>query len=131
MKKPKIIEIVFIQAGGGHVSAMNALKTELAKYYAAPEWDIRPVNLRDVLEPVDLIHKSTKKLSALRENLEEASPRFRNALRDDSFVPLALKLLTKETHAEDVYNDMLKAGKTDGLNFLLFVLQGYIKLRSR
>jgi UDP-N-acetylglucosamine:LPS N-acetylglucosamine transferase len=131
MKKPKIIEILFIQAGGGHVNAMNALKTELEKQYAAPEWDIRPVNLRDVLEPVDLIHKSTKKLSALRENLEEASPRFRNALRDDSFVPLALKLLAKETHAEDVYNDMLKAGKTDGLNFLLFVLQGYIKLRSR
>lgn len=131
MHKPKIIEIFYITAGGGHFSTMNALKSELSKRYPYPLWEIRPINLREVLDPIDLIHAGTKTLKVLRDNLKSASPRLRRALDQEKFGSLAMTLAFRERHAEDIYNDMLKAGKTDGLKFLLFMLQSYIKLRFR
>jgi len=129
MNKPGIIEIVYFNAGGGHVSTMEALKTELEARYPLPGWQIKPVNLQEVLKPIDLIYKGTKKLSSLRENLEEISPRLRPLPRE-LLTSLSLKLAARAIPSEEVYNLMLKSGETDGLSSLLFILQNFIKLMS-
>lgn len=51
------IDFVFFDAGGGHRSAATALKTSLAAQ--RPDWDVRLVNLQEMLEPIDPLYVLT------------------------------------------------------------------------
>jgi hypothetical protein len=51
------LTIVFHDAGGGHRSAAGALKTVLEAQYHP--WNVRLLNLQELLEPIDFVHKAT------------------------------------------------------------------------
>jgi hypothetical protein len=51
---PKI-DLVFFDAGGGHRSAANALKLVIERQHRP--WDVHPVNLQEILDPLDLFRK--------------------------------------------------------------------------
>jgi hypothetical protein len=51
------LTIVFHDAGGGHRSAAGALKTVLEGQYQP--WNIRLLNLQELLEPIDFVHRAT------------------------------------------------------------------------
>ena len=53
----KTIELVFFDAGGGHRSAANAL-CEVAKREQRP-WDMRMMNLQELLDEMDIFRKLT------------------------------------------------------------------------
>src|SRR5260370_32053799 len=53
----KRIDLVFFDAGGGHRSAANALN-RIAGQQNRP-WDVRLVNLQEVLAPLDIFKKIT------------------------------------------------------------------------
>lgn len=51
------LTIVYHDAGGGHRNAAGALKTVLeAQEYP---WNVRLLNLQELLDPIDLVHKAT------------------------------------------------------------------------
>ncbi len=52
-----IVELLFMDAGGGHRASATALKT--AAEHQGRRWRIRMTNLRDVLEPTDFIRRFT------------------------------------------------------------------------
>jgi len=52
-----IIDLVYFNAGGGHRAAALALEASLAEL--RPHWQVRLVNLTDVLDPQDLFRKLT------------------------------------------------------------------------
>ena len=53
---PRSVQLVYIDAGGGHRSAATALQTVIKNRF--PRWDIKLLNLfEDVLRPIDLVHK--------------------------------------------------------------------------
>ena len=56
-KGMKTIELVFFDAGGGHRSAANAL-CEVAKREQRP-WDMRMMNLQELLDEMDIFRKLT------------------------------------------------------------------------
>jgi hypothetical protein len=51
------LTIVFHDAGGGHRSAAGALKTVLEAQYHP--WNVTLLNLQELLEPIDFVHKAT------------------------------------------------------------------------
>jgi Glycosyltransferase family 28 C-terminal domain len=51
------LTIVFHDAGGGHRSTAGALKTVLEAQYHP--WNVRLLNLQELLEPIDFVHKAT------------------------------------------------------------------------
>jgi Glycosyltransferase family 28 C-terminal domain len=51
------LTIVFHDAGGGHRSAAGALKTILEAQYEP--WDVKLLNLQELLEPIDFVHRAT------------------------------------------------------------------------
>ncbi len=51
------IDLVYVNAGGGHRSAAVALETAIRGEY--PDWQVRLVNLFEVLDPQDLFRKTT------------------------------------------------------------------------
>jgi Glycosyltransferase family 28 C-terminal domain len=51
------LTIVFHDAGGGHRNAASALKTVLEQQYHP--WNVRLLNLQEMLEPIDFVHKAT------------------------------------------------------------------------
>lgn len=53
----KRLDFVFFDAGGGHRSAANALKA-IIEQQARP-WEIRLVNLQEILDPLDIFRKYT------------------------------------------------------------------------
>jgi len=53
----KKLDFVYFNAGGGHRAAANALKTVIEQQ--ARPWEIRLVNLQDVLKPLDVFRKYT------------------------------------------------------------------------
>ena len=53
----KKIDFIFFDAGGGHRSAANALKAVIEK--EGRPWEIRLVNLQEVLDPLDIFRKIT------------------------------------------------------------------------
>ncbi|NDQ57673.1 MAG: galactosyldiacylglycerol synthase [Acidipila sp.] len=53
----KRLDLVYFDAGGGHRAAATALAMVIEKQVRP--WEIRPVNLQDVLAPLDLIRKLT------------------------------------------------------------------------
>ena len=53
----KKLDFIFFDAGGGHRSAANALK-QVIEEQRRP-WDVRMVNLQEVLDPLDIFRKIT------------------------------------------------------------------------
>jgi len=53
----KRLDFVFFDAGGGHRSAANALKAVIEQQ--GREWEIRLVNLQEILDPLDIFLKYT------------------------------------------------------------------------
>ena len=53
----KRLDFIFFDAGGGHRSAANALKAVIERQQRP--WDIRLVNLQEVLRPLDIFRKVT------------------------------------------------------------------------
>jgi hypothetical protein len=53
----KRLDFVFFDAGGGHRSAANALKAVIAQQ--GRPWEIRLVNLQEILDPLDIFRKYT------------------------------------------------------------------------
>jgi Glycosyltransferase family 28 C-terminal domain len=51
------LTIVFHDAGGGHRSAAGALKTVLESQYHP--WNVKLLNLQELLEPIDFVHRAT------------------------------------------------------------------------
>ncbi len=51
------LTIVFHDAGGGHRSAAGALKTMLEGQYQP--WKVTLLNLQELLEPIDFVHRAT------------------------------------------------------------------------
>jgi 1,2-diacylglycerol 3-beta-galactosyltransferase len=54
---PRAIDFIYIDAGGGHRAAATAL-AEVIRGQERP-WDIRLLNVQDLLDPIDFIRKST------------------------------------------------------------------------
>jgi 1,2-diacylglycerol 3-beta-galactosyltransferase len=53
----KKLDFVFFEAGGGHKAAANALKSVIQQQNR--EWDVRLVNLQEILDPLDVFRKYT------------------------------------------------------------------------
>ena len=51
------LTIVFHDGGGGHRSATGALKTVLEQQYHP--WNVTLLNLQELLEPIDFVHRAT------------------------------------------------------------------------
>lgn len=51
------LDFIYFDAGGGHRSAALALKSVLAR--VQPSWQVRLVNLQEVLDPLDIFRKVT------------------------------------------------------------------------
>ncbi|HEX4750210.1 MAG TPA: glycosyltransferase [Bryobacteraceae bacterium] len=51
------IDFIYFEAGGGHKAAANALQSVIAS--EGYQWDIRLVNLQEVLDPLDVFRKVT------------------------------------------------------------------------
>jgi len=85
------LDFIYIDAGGGHRSAVLALSEVIASRY--PSWQINPINLfQDVLRPIDPIHR-----------------------------------LTRIRRSEDIYNSILKSGRTYGFTTMLRVMHKMIR----
>jgi 1,2-diacylglycerol 3-beta-galactosyltransferase len=57
LSQPKRIDFLFFDAGGGHRSAAIALKTVTEERYG--DWEIRLLNLQEVLDNLDIFRKVT------------------------------------------------------------------------
>src|SRR5271155_1151539 len=53
----KTIDLVYINAGGGHRSAATALETAIRDQ--ARDWQVRLINLFEVLDPKDVFRRTT------------------------------------------------------------------------
>src|SRR5271170_4219572 len=51
------IDLIFFDAGGGHRASATALKALAEQEQRG--WQVRMVNLRDILEPIDVFHRLT------------------------------------------------------------------------
>src|ERR1700722_17865736 len=56
-KRNCVLDFVFFDAGGGHRSAANALKAVIDQQDR--QWEIRLVNLQEILDPLDIFRKYT------------------------------------------------------------------------
>ena len=65
---PRKVDLIFFDAGGGHRASATAMQSMLEQDRRA--WEVRMVNLREVLEPIDII----KKIARVR--VEDAYNRF-------------------------------------------------------
>ena len=52
---PSNVDLIFFDAGGGHRASATALQSMLERHRRA--WNVRMVNLREVLEPIDIVKK--------------------------------------------------------------------------
>ena len=55
--RPALVQLIYIDAGGGHRASAAALRAVLAE--VRPEWRVEMINLRDLLEPIDFIRRLT------------------------------------------------------------------------
>jgi 1,2-diacylglycerol 3-beta-galactosyltransferase len=53
----KRIDLIFFEAGGGHRAAANALNSVMAGQHRP--WDVKLVNLQEILDPLDIFRKYT------------------------------------------------------------------------
>jgi hypothetical protein len=58
LQPTKRLDFVFSDAGGGHRSAANALKAVIQQQ--GRPWEIRLVNLQEILDPLDIFRKYTR-----------------------------------------------------------------------
>ncbi len=56
-RQPRV-DLIFVDAGGGHRASAAGLKAILEQQNRP--WDVRAVNLREILEPIDVIRKVTR-----------------------------------------------------------------------
>jgi 1,2-diacylglycerol 3-beta-galactosyltransferase len=54
---PARVQLIYIDAGGGHRASAAALRAVLAE--VRTEWRVEMINLRDLLEPIDFIRRLT------------------------------------------------------------------------
>ena len=54
----KQLDFVYFEAGGGHKAAANALKSVVEQQQR--DWEIRLVNLQEILDPLDIFRKYTR-----------------------------------------------------------------------
>jgi hypothetical protein len=106
----KIVEIIYFDAGGGHRNAMNAIARRIERHQ--PGWIVRPVDLQKVLEPIDPVHRLTQRVSQSLHRL---------------LVPVAPKFHFAPWQAQDIYNNALKRGATQGLGTILPILQAFVR----
>src|SRR5271170_5502102 len=57
LQPTKRLDFVFFDAGGGHRSAANALKAVIEQQ--GRPWEVRLVNLQEILDPLDIFRKYT------------------------------------------------------------------------
>ena len=57
LENVKKLDFVFFEAGGGHKAAANALKSVIEQEQLP--WEVRLVNLQEILEPLDVFRKYT------------------------------------------------------------------------
>jgi hypothetical protein len=107
---PKTIEIFYFDAGGGHRNAMHALSRLIAAEH--PDWSVVPVDLQQLLEPIDPVNRLTRRLTGSLKRL---------------LVPVAPNIDFADWHAQDIYNTALKRGTTRGLGTILPILQGFVR----
>jgi UDP-N-acetylglucosamine:LPS N-acetylglucosamine transferase len=110
----RTIEIIYFDAGGGHRNAMHALSRLLEKQH--PDWRIVPVDLQKLLEPIDPVHRLTRRVTGSLQRL---------------LIPVAPKLNLSGWQAQDIYNTALKRGTTRGLGAILPILQGFVRRYSQ
>lgn len=106
----KTIEIFYFDAGGGHRNAMHALSRRIAAQH--PEWQVVPVDLQRLLEPIDPVNRLTRRLTGSLQRL---------------LVPVAPNFQMATWQAQDIYNTALKRGTTRGLGAILPILQGFVR----
>ena len=54
------VDFIYFDAGGGHRAAATALKAVIDEQKRPPaEWDVRMVNLQEILGPLDVFRKVT------------------------------------------------------------------------
>src|ERR1700676_4991533 len=53
----KRIDLIYFEAGGGHRAAANALKAVIPEQHRP--WDVKMVNLQEILDPLDIFRKYT------------------------------------------------------------------------
>ncbi len=58
MKTNLTLDFIYFDAGGGHKAAATALQSVIAA--EGYEWDVRLVNLQEVLDPLDIFRKITR-----------------------------------------------------------------------
>ncbi|CAN7397753.1 glycosyltransferase [Rhizobium sp. LjRoot254] len=110
----RTIEIIYFDAGGGHRNAMHALSRLIEKRH--PDWRIVPVDLQKLLEPIDPVHRLTRRVTGSLQRL---------------LIPVAPKLNLSGWQAQDIYNTALKRGTTRGLGAILPILQGFVRRYSQ
>jgi hypothetical protein len=91
-----LIDVIFFDAGGGHRASATALKSVLEARYRSCQ--VRMVNLRDVLEPIDFI----RRFSGIRlEDLYNGLLRYGLTIAASSTLPI-LHLIIRRTHSRQV-----------------------------
>lgn len=106
----KTIEIFYFDAGGGHRNAMHALSRLISAQH--PDWHVVPVDLQQLLEPIDPVNRLTRRLNGSLQRL---------------LLPVAPNFQIAPWQAQDIYNTALKRGTTRGLGAILPILQGFVR----
>lgn len=108
-----VLEIFYFDAGGGHRAAMTSLRSVIAERH--PGWTVVPVDLQQLLEPIDPVHRVTARVTRpLRRWLGPVVPNLR-------FGPV---------QSQSVYNAALRNGATYYFGVFLPMLKLYIKRHS-
>lgn len=110
----KVIEIVYVDAGGGHRNAMHALSRLMAAQH--PDWQVVPVDIQRLLEPIDPVNRLTRGLNGSLQRL---------------LLPIAPNFQMAPWQAQDIYNSALKRGTTRGLGAILPILQGFVRRHAQ
>ena len=107
------LEIFYFDAGGGHRNALNCLRDVLAVRH--PEWEIVPVDLQMLLEPVDPVHRMTARFAHPLHRMLD---------------PVMANLTFAPVQSQSLYNSALRSGATYGFGAILPVLKMFIRRNS-
>ena len=91
-----LVDLIFFDAGGGHRASATAIKSMLEGQYRS--WQVRMVNLRDALEPIDFIRRFT---GVRLEELYNGLLRYGLTIATGSTLPI-LHMLIRQTHSWQV-----------------------------
>ena len=91
-----LVDLIFFDAGGGHRASAIALKSVLENHNRS--WQVRMVNLRDALEPIDFIRRFT---GVRLEELYNGLLRYGLTIATGSTLPI-LHMLIRQTHSWQV-----------------------------